>query len=89
MKVQGLAADEFTWPGLKVPSMIRTAGLADWHAVEAQWAESLGAIASEVVAGAAAVAPRDRRKTCTHCGLQPLCRIGTLAIEDQESERDE
>ena len=88
-KVQGLAADEEAWPGMKLPSGIRTAGLANWTAAEAHWTEALGALAADVASGAASVVPRSLRKTCARCRLQPLCRIGALALEDRDAERDE
>ena len=88
-KVHGIAADNNAWPALKLPSSLRKVALADWSAVEARWAASLGALAADIAAGAAAVAPRDARKTCAHCGLQPFCRIGALAIADRERNEDE
>jgi hypothetical protein len=66
--------------------MVRAAGLEDWQALDARWRETLGALALEVRAGHAAVAPRDAIETCRRCGLQPLCRIGTatgrLEVDD-------
>jgi probable DNA repair protein len=75
-KALGLAADATAWPGLGEPSALRGAGLADWSAAETRWRITLGALADEIAAGHAAVAPRDPKITCRNCGLQPLCRIG-------------
>ena len=61
VRLQGIAADAGAWPGLVAPGDVRRAGLADWTAVEAFWAQSLGALADEIRDGHAAVAPRDGR----------------------------
>ena len=76
MKAVGLAGDATAWPQLWESSDLRRADLADWMAVEAQWRQSLTALAVEVREGRAAVAPRDVVRTCRECGLQALCRIG-------------
>jgi hypothetical protein len=76
MKAIGLAGDATAWPKLWQPSDLRRSELPDWMAVEAQWRESLTALAVEVREGRAAVAPRDVVRTCRECGLQALCRIG-------------
>ena len=88
LKTLGIAADASAWPLLVVPADVAGAGLADWAAVVARWTQSLGALAAEVRAGYAAVAPLDRAKTCRNCGLQALCRIGAPAVEEAaESDR--
>ena len=87
--VRGLAADSRTWPQLKLPSSLKDDGIADWRAMEARWSEILGAIGAEIAGGAAAVTPRDPKKTCARCRRQPLCRIGAPAIEDREDDGDE
>jgi len=79
MKAIGLAAEESAWPRLSGLRTLRTPGLEDWPALDARWRDTLGALAVEVLAGHAAVAPRDVIETCRRCGLQPLCRIGTAA----------
>ena len=88
-RIHGVAADAAAWPGLSDPAIIRGAGLTDWASVEMRWRQSLGALAIEVRQGYAAVAPRDVVKTCQRCGLQPLCRIGTLALPAGIENRDE
>lgn len=85
MKAVGLAEDEAAWPRLVGPSDLRNPGLADWRAVELRWRHTLGAMATEVREGRAAVAPRDAIETCRRCGLQSLCRIGGT-IADREVE---
>jgi probable DNA repair protein len=82
VKMLGIAADTSAWPQLVLPADVGGAGLADWTAVVARWTQSLGALAAEVRDGYAAVAPRDTAKTCRNCGLQALCRIGALAVEE-------
>ncbi len=81
-RTRGLAADDGAWPKLGGVDDLKHAGLADWEAVEARFEDLLGALAAEVVAGHAAVAPRDVRVTCRNCGIQPLCRIGAIATDD-------
>ncbi len=88
IKVQGLAADDDAWPGLKLPGDLRRAGLADWPAVEARWAESIGALAAEIAAGEAAVTPRDIGTTCKQCGRQALCRIRARSLRDDNGDGD-
>ncbi len=87
LRVHGIAADAESWPGLAAPEGVRGANLADWSDAEAHWARSLGALATEVREGHAAVTPRDAPATCRHCGLQPLCRIGALADDDERGAR--
>jgi ATP-dependent helicase/nuclease subunit B len=82
IRVQGLAADAKAWPGLRLPGSLKRGGLADWAAVEARWAESIGALVAEIAAGEAAVTPRDIKTTCKQCGRQALCRIGARRVDD-------
>jgi hypothetical protein len=89
LAVRGVAADAEAWPPLPLPSSLKDAGLADWRAVEQRWSIVLQGIAAEISAGAAAVSPRDRKKTCAYCGRQPLCRIGALAVDDRARDGDE
>jgi ATP-dependent helicase/nuclease subunit B len=86
--VRGLAADAHAWPELRLPSSLKIDGIADWSAMEARWSEILRALGAEIVAGAAAVSPRDEKETCARCGRRPLCRLGALAIEDREQGAD-
>jgi len=79
LKAVGLAEEESVWPRLSRLQTLRAPGLEDWQALDVRWRETLGALALEVRAGHAAVAPRDVVETCRRCGLQPLCRIGTAA----------
>ncbi len=82
VKALGIAADASAWPRLGVPADVGDASLADWNAIEARWTQSLGALAAEVRDGFAAVAPRDLVKTCRTCGLQALCRVGALPVDE-------
>jgi RecB family exonuclease len=88
LKLQGLAADEATWPGFATPSSVCGNDRADWNDVEARWRESLGALAVEISRGHAAVAPRDS-ETCRRCGLYAFCRIGALASEERSAPNDD
>jgi hypothetical protein len=45
-------------------------------------------LAAEVREGHAAVAPRDVVKTCRPCGLQSLCRIGSVATDANDGNGD-
>ncbi len=81
---RGLAADAGAWPGLPLPQALKRAALADWGAALSRWADAFDALGAEIVAGLATVTPRDPRSTCTHCGLQPLCRIGAAALRSGE-----
>ena len=60
----------------------------DWDALQAQWKTSLHALGAEVMQGYAAIDPVDPSRSCTYCGLQPLCRIDesrhALAMEEQD-----
>ena len=89
LRVHGMAADAAAWPGLVEPAGVRGADLADWPAALTRWTQSLGALAGEVRDGRAEVAPREVANTCKHCGLQPLCRIGELSVDDSAESDDE
>jgi ATP-dependent helicase/nuclease subunit B len=82
LRLLGLAADASAWPGLPQPEAIRGPGLAGWSDVEARWAESLTALASEIAGGHAVVAPRDVEKTCGRCRLWAFCRIGVVRLPE-------
>ncbi len=47
---------------------------ADWSSLNTHWQQVLERIATAFVAGDAPVTPLTPA-TCTHCGLQPLCRV--------------
>ena len=53
----------------------------DWLALNDRWRENLEALAQAFVAGEAAVDPLGP-SSCTWCGLQPLCRIGSAVAEE-------
>lgn len=52
-------------------------GPENWEGLLDQWSQVLHALAEELMAGYAAVAPRDT-KSCDYCALPGLCRIGEL-----------
>lgn len=88
VRVHGIAADKNVWPALRSPADVGAPELPDWLAVEARWTQSLGALAAEVREGYAAVTPRNALITCRNCGMQPLCRIGALALGDRAEDAD-
>ncbi|MEQ8263277.1 PD-(D/E)XK nuclease family protein [Pseudohaliea sp.] len=54
----------------------------DWEGLRSAWRERLEALAGELMAGEAPVAPT--ATACRHCDLASLCRIG--AVEDSAGE---
>ena len=52
----------------------------DWESLNERWRENLERLADEFVSGAAAVDPL-APASCTWCGLQALCRIGSAEEE--------
>ena len=69
----GVAADEHAWPGLESAAAAVPGGT--WVGLETWWRTRLAALAGEVAAGHAMVAPRTKPSPCPNCGLQALCRI--------------
>lgn len=57
---------------------------SDWQALNQRWREHLEALAQAFVAGEAAVDPLTAA-SCTWCGLQPLCRVGSALPEEGEA----
>jgi RecB family exonuclease len=57
---------------------------ADWEALNQRWRENLEALAQAFVAGEAAVDPLGPA-SCTWCGLQPLCRIGSAVVAEGDA----
>jgi len=83
MKFAALAADETLLPVRKsLPDI-------GWDAQVGEWRRVLARLATQFAAGEAAVQPKNPRKTCRNCDLQPLCRIherlGT-PVTDQEGD---
>ena len=85
--VRGISADASAWPELTEATAID--GFANWNAIEAWWNARLGALAAEIAAGWAAVAPREHPSPCRNCGLQALCRIESVIRADDEVAADE
>lgn len=50
-------------------------GCSDWNALLDHWRDALNGLATAFGAGSAAVAPKDRNRTCSYCHLATLCRI--------------
>ena len=73
---RGLSDSAGIVPDVKVP--------ADQPPLEAtivKWREVLDRLGRDFRAGEAVVDPKDPRKTCLHCALPALCRIGQAAAE--------
>jgi ATP-dependent helicase/nuclease subunit B len=83
----GLAADEGVWPDLTTATELDR--FRDWSAVESWWRTHLGALAQEIQAGWAAVAPRRYPSPCRQCGLQSLCRIDSVQLADDDELADD
>ncbi len=61
---------------------------AAFIAAREAWADELTRLGHQFLAGDAAVAPKDRGKTCQYCDLQVLCRVHERSDEGAEDERD-
>ncbi len=55
----------------------------DWPALLDDWRRKLETLAHEVLDGRVDIAPIDHR-ACTHCGLEPLCRV-TAATDEEDT----
>ena len=72
---RGTVQEEKIVPGIK--PFEGDEELADWQALLDHWRSALNALADEVLAGRAQIAPQDAN-TCSFCELGPLCRISSL-----------
>jgi ATP-dependent helicase/nuclease subunit B len=82
----GVAGDAAAWPALTELTKLDRFG--DWRAVESWWRSHLGALAREIAAGWAVVAPRKYPSPCRYCGLQSLCRIDSVQLASDEEHND-
>lgn len=73
---RGLADSEGIVPEVRVPD-----GRPSLEKTIAEWREVLNRLGSEFKAGQAIVNPKQPGKTCRHCALPALCRIGQAAAE--------
>ncbi|MDB5809225.1 MAG: hypothetical protein JWN94_1347 [Betaproteobacteria bacterium] len=82
MRFMGLTRDNAVLPKVKT---------AEWQGLFAVWRRELDALGQEFADGVARVDPKRKLKTCTHCDLQPLCRVHErlLALEDDEEGGEE
>jgi probable DNA repair protein len=78
--LRALAAADGLLPGATVirPDEIRIAR-SGWAGLMADWREALASLADEFGRGHAAVAPKSLARSCAHCALPLLCRIGERA----------
>jgi len=60
--------------------------MKSWDALNLHWRATLERLAVAFVQGEAPVDPRDA-SACSHCGLQPLCRVGSLTADSEALER--
>jgi probable DNA repair protein len=49
--------------------------ITEWDELQSHWNQRLEALVTEFVEGHAPVAPLNRNRTCTYCGLEALCRV--------------
>ncbi|MBI5561909.1 MAG: PD-(D/E)XK nuclease family protein [Deltaproteobacteria bacterium] len=64
-----------------LPGVMRDKGRG-WDALLASWRETVERLATEFMAGIAAVDPLEGEKTCDYCGLHVLCRVKETGAED-------
>jgi ATP-dependent helicase/nuclease subunit B len=63
---------------------------ADAQKCMPEWKRVLEKLAADFLQGRAAVDPKDGKKTCANCRLEPLCRVGELrGVEIEEGDSDE
>jgi ATP-dependent helicase/nuclease subunit B len=74
--IVGLAEESALWPGLGTAGASRL-GVGDWMQARGALHERVAALAHEIRAGVADVAPR-HSSTCRYCDLHALCRIQRL-----------
>lgn len=91
-KFVGLGTDQFA-PGIRdniAKAVDKQMAAQTWDELNALWAEILKRLAQDFIDGRAQVDPLSA-KSCTWCGLQPLCRIdasgngGALSDSDDDS----
>ena len=85
-----IAGDAMRWHGLQgEQSLLPKAATVDMVQRIEEWGATLERLAQAFADGEADVAPKDPVKTCKHCGLQILCRVGELALQNAESDDEE
>lgn len=85
-----LAGDAMRWHGLQGEvGLLPKAATVDLVQRIEEWGETLERLAHAFASGKADVAPKDPAKTCKHCGLKVLCRVGELALQGAESDDEE
>jgi len=91
VRFNGLSRDEALLPGVKTLEATgnSVAEIRDWPALLWGWRTTLDALASEFLAGHAAVLPKKYPKTCQYCELGALCRVkerfdrGPVSVEEE------
>jgi ATP-dependent helicase/nuclease subunit B len=85
-----IAGDAMRWHGLQgATGLLPKAATVDLVQRIEEWGETLERLAHAFADGEADVAPKDPVKTCKHCGLQVLCRVGELTLMNDESDDEE
>ena len=82
MKLDGIGAHEEIAPGIGLVEARKNAGAkayANWDELVAGWEHELDALGRAFARGDATVDPKRGGPTCTHCGLQALCRVNERA----------
>jgi ATP-dependent helicase/nuclease subunit B len=81
MSFQGLGEKDETLPGVKA-SEYADDGYRTWEERKAEWTARLENLAEEFRTGHAPVDPLEGKKTCRHCGLEPLCRVNEDIVSE-------
>ena len=82
MKLDGIGAQDGLAEGIGLVENRRSASArayAGWDELVAGWEAELDALGSAFRQGTATVDPKRGGPTCTHCGLQALCRVNERA----------
>jgi ATP-dependent helicase/nuclease subunit B len=87
VKAVGIVGDAAAWPMLT--PLQDVAMFSGWPDVERWWRVHLEALATEIAGGHAAVRPRQSPLPCRDCGMQPLCRIESIRMLNEDEAADE
>lgn len=71
-RFRGMATYADIAPG--IPALQPSDTVTDWPDLIRHWRQVLAQLTTEIQSGHAEIAPRNAQ-TCTHCGLQALCRV--------------
>jgi probable DNA repair protein len=88
---RGVTRDEAVLPEVAALATSKTfaAQYAHWPALLQSWRGVLEQLARDYLAGRAAVAPKDLRRTCEYCELGALCRVRELTANAPSADADD